>query len=102
MWIVVLMNVAIAMGCFYLARRTWRLHYKLERLERRILLLDRRVNTVLQQTTHVFEKQQVVSSNLKQRYSRLEVQIQQLQKILTLVNLGLSLWRWQRRRRPAQ
>ncbi|AMW30668.1 MULTISPECIES: hypothetical protein [Arthrospira] len=99
MWIVVLMNVAIAMGCFYLARRTWRLHYKLERLERRILLLDRRVNTVLQQTTHVFEKQQVLSSNLKGRYLRLEIQIQQLQKILTLLNLGLGLWRWQRRRR---
>lgn len=99
MWIVVSMNVAIAMGCFSLARRTWRLHYKLERLERRILLLDRRVNKVLQQTTHVFEKQQVLSSNLKRRYWRLDSQIQQLRKILTLVNFGLGLWRWQRRRR---
>lgn len=99
MWIVVSMNVTIAMGCFSLARRTWRLHYKLERLERRILLLDRRVNKVLQQTTHVFEKQQVLSSNLKRRYSRLDSQIQQLRKILTLVNFGLGLWRWQRRRR---
>lgn len=100
MWIVVvLMNVTIAIGCLMLAKRIWGLRYRLERLERRILLLDQQVDDVLKQTAHIFEKQQTLSSNLRDRYLYLQIQVQQIQKVLTLLNLGLWLWRGQKRRR---
>ncbi|MEB3886311.1 hypothetical protein [Lyngbya sp. CCY1209] len=99
MWLaVVLINVTIAVGCFYAARRIWALRYRLLRLEQRIVLLERRVDRLLRQTTQVFERQQIRTYNLKHQYLRLQIQLEQIRKILALLSLGLGIWRGRRRR----
>jgi len=99
MWLaVVLINVTIAVGCFYVAGRIWALRHRLLRLEQRALLLERRLERVLRQTTQVFERQQIRTYNLKHQYLSLQIQLEQIRKILALVSFGLGIWRGRLRR----
>ncbi len=98
---VILINVIITIFCLVVAQKVWRLRRALERTERVLLQLDRRIETVLRRSTYLITRSQQGGSQVKQQYQSLQQQIKRVRKVMALLSLSQTLvWFWLNRRRP--
>jgi hypothetical protein len=96
---VVVINLLIALLCWYTAYRVWRMGQILARVADALILAERRTDAVLSKAPRAITQQQVGTSQLRQRYRQLELQLYKAQKILALTGLSQFAWQWYTRRR---
>lgn len=90
---VVIFNVLLSLVCFYIAWKVWQLKQVLEQMERTLIVMERCTHNVLSQAPNFLLQRQNGTSQLRQHYQRLEVQIQQVQQLVGVLNLGRVAWR---------
>jgi hypothetical protein len=95
---VVVINLLISFIGFYIAGKVRRMRRTIAVVESRISAIDRCSSNVLSKSPDFFAKRQQNTRQLRRNYQQLELQLQQVQQLLTLLSLGRRLWR--RRDRP--
>ncbi|MGE5657530.1 MAG: hypothetical protein ACM37W_13070 [Actinomycetota bacterium] len=90
---VVSINVLLSGLCFYIAWKLWRIRRVLLQVENTLLSLERCSDRVLSRAPHCFSHQQGNVDKLRERYQRLEFQLQRVQQLLSLFALLGRLWR---------
>ncbi len=101
--VVVVLNVLISLLCLYVARQVWNLRRSLAATADVLTLVERNTHNVLYGAPQAISQGQLGVHSLRGRYQQLELQLQQVQKVLTVLGLVQSFWRAQSRqlrRRP--
>jgi hypothetical protein len=88
---IVCINVIIAICCLGIAQKVWRLRRSLERTERVLLRLDRRIEAILRRATFLINRGQLGSHQAKQQYQSLQQQILRVRKVMALLSLSQTL-----------
>lgn len=97
---VIFINVVIAVFCLILAQKVWQLRRALERTERVILRLDRRIEAILRRATFLIDRGQTGTSLAQQQYQSLQQQILRVRKVMALFSLSQTIvWFWLNRRK---
>ncbi len=97
---VVFINVIIALFCLVIAQKIWRLRRSLERTERVLLRLDRRIEAILRRATFLINRGQLGSSQAQKQYQSLQQQILRVRKVMALLSLSQTfVWFWLNRRK---
>ncbi|MBD1912630.1 MULTISPECIES: hypothetical protein [unclassified Leptolyngbya] len=98
--IVVLANIVLSLLCLYAAWRIWRFSQVLSHAANVLSNAEQNTHQVLYGAPEAIFQGQLGVAQLRQRYQQLIPQLQQVRQALTVVNLGLTLWRgglpWQR------
>jgi hypothetical protein len=98
---IVFINVIIAIFCLGIAQKVWRLRRALERTERLLLRLDRRIAAILRRATFLINTGQLGTQQAKQQYQSLQHQIFRIRKVMALLSLSQTLvWYGLNRRKP--
>ncbi|MGB3401074.1 MAG: hypothetical protein WBA77_00110 [Microcoleaceae cyanobacterium] len=98
---VIFINVVIAILCLIIAQKVWRLRRALERTERLVLRLDRRIEAILRRATFLIDKGQTGAYQAQQQYQSLQQQILRVRKVMALFSLSQTVvWFWLNRRKP--
>ncbi len=90
--VVVVLNTLIALMLLYVAWRVWKLKQKLEIVADRLAAYERCSHTVLYTAPEKIYTAQQNIYNLRQGNQKLEVQIQQVRQIISLLFLGRQVW----------
>ena len=90
--VVIAINLLISLCCFFLAWKFWRLRGILRRVETVVLVMELYSYNVLRMGPNFFGFRQKRAAKLRQNYRQLQLQLRQLQQILTLLNLGWKIW----------
>jgi hypothetical protein len=85
---VVVINVLLAIGCFYVAWRVWKLRLALSRAANALIAAERSTHKVLSGAPEAILKGQMGSRQLRQSYQQLEPKFQQARQALALLSLG--------------
>ncbi len=91
--IVVLINTLISVTLLYIAWRVWRLRLRLVRITNRFILTERCAHALLNKAPEAIYVGQQNFQNLRQTNQALELQVQQLRQILSLLVIGQRIWR---------
>ncbi|MBF2002441.1 MAG: hypothetical protein IGS38_17175 [Synechococcales cyanobacterium M58_A2018_015] len=95
--VVVVCNVLIAAGCWYVAWRMWRLRQALSRAAEALISAERSTRWVLHQAPLVIGQQQQDTHHLRWQYRQVERQLRHVQRLVTLLGLSQLVWRrWRR------
>ncbi|MBE7381086.1 MAG: hypothetical protein F6J95_006720 [Leptolyngbya sp. SIO1E4] len=99
--VVIGLNIAIALFGFYVAWRIWRVRQALAGFAVMLAAWERHTHWALNpdRTPDLILRGQQATASLRERYGRLEAQLQQFRRILALALLGLRLLRSGGRRR---
>ncbi len=90
--VVVVINTLISLSLLYVAWRVWKLKQRLSRIADRLTAYERCSHAVLSLAPeNIYTSEQNIYS-LKQRNQALQVQIQQVRQILSLLLLGRQIW----------
>jgi hypothetical protein len=90
--VVVVINTLISLVLLYVARRVWKLKQRLGRIADRLTAYERRCHAVLNKAPeNIYTSEQNIH-NLRQRNQALQMQIQQVQQIISLLLLGRQIW----------
>ncbi len=92
--VVISFNLLLVTVNLYIAWRIWKLSLFLVKVTETLKNVERITYSVLHGAPPPILGLQQGTHNLKQSYTQLEAQIQQLQKIITLLSLVTNLWRW--------
>ncbi|VXD20218.1 conserved hypothetical protein [Planktothrix serta PCC 8927] len=95
---VIVINILISLLCLSLARKIWMFTLMINRLEKRLILIEHRTRFVLERAPNFIDYGQRGSSQLRQNYSQLQRQLQQLQQAMGLISFAVRLG--SRRRKP--
>ncbi|OUL28024.1 hypothetical protein BV372_25315 [Nostoc sp. T09] len=91
--LVVILNILISLLLLYVAWRMWKLKQQIRIVADRLATYERYSHAVLYAAPeNIYTAQQKIS-NLRQRNQSLEVQIQQVRQIISLLFLGRQVWR---------
>lgn len=90
--LVVVLNTLIALVCLYVAWRIGKLRRQLAKIADTLTSAERSTNKVLSKGPKGIYKGQKGVHRLAERYQQLDVQLQQMQKVLALLSLGQKLW----------
>lgn len=93
--VVVILNVLIALLCFYVAWWLTKLRKKLAKAANALISAEKSTNKVLTSSPKTIYKGQKGAKALGQRYQAFERQLEQLEKVLGLLNLAPKFWRQQ-------
>ncbi len=91
--VVVVLNVLISLLCLYVAWQVWNLRRTLAVVVDAITIAERNTYAVLHGAPNAISKGQLGVHGLRERYQQLELQLQQVQKVLTVLGLLQSLLR---------
>ena len=91
--VVVVINVLISLACLYVARRIVKLRSQLAKAANAIVGAERSTHSVLNKAPKAISKGELGVNKLRSRYDKLELQLQQVQKILALIGLVQNVWR---------
>lgn len=91
--VVVVLNTLISLILLYVAWQVWKLKQKLEIVADRLAAYERCSHAVLYATPEKIYIAQQSIYNLRQGNQKLEVQIQQVRQIISLLFLGRQVWR---------
>ncbi len=97
--IVLVINLIISLICLYVAGKIWRYRQILAKVADRVNAADRSTYKVLHAAPNAIIKGQKGTRSLRQQYQQLEIQIQQIQKIMVILKLGQKIWRRSKNRR---
>lgn len=89
---VVIFNLSIALINLYLALKIWKLRQTLSKFTQTLSKCERTFHCLLCPTPEILFQGKHNIHNLKQDYQRLELQIQQLRQMFSLVSLGYKVW----------
>ncbi|MBW4519284.1 MAG: hypothetical protein KME16_06230 [Scytolyngbya sp. HA4215-MV1] len=90
--VVLIINVLLALICLWVAWKLRQLRRTLARVIDTLLYVEQVIYQVLHSAPDAILKGQSGSYRLQQQYQNLQIQLQRLQQILVLVNLGRTLW----------
>ena len=99
---VAILNVMIALFCFYMAFRIWKVRRTLTRVADTLLVVERRTHAALHNAPEAILQGRVSSRQARQTYQQLEVQLQRARQALALLGLGQQVWKWQGSQRAAR
>lgn len=90
------LNLVIALFCFYVAWRLWRLSKTLGAVADALVNWDRNANYILDPAVvpPAILLGQMGTASLRQRYSRLQLQVQRLEQLMAVVGLLPMASRW--------
>jgi hypothetical protein len=89
---VVICNVLIGLVCLIVAWQIWRLKSTIAAITRSIVGIEQAVYDVLHPAPEVILKGQSGTAQLRQNYQNLGPQLERLERILAIVNLGRTVW----------
>ena len=89
---IVIINVLIASILLYIARRLWLLRQKFQRINNKLIAINRSAGAALAGTPNAIYKGQMGLSQLKQRNEPLQVQILRVRQVLSLLSVGQQAW----------
>ncbi|MEC4982740.1 MAG: hypothetical protein SAJ37_23870 [Oscillatoria sp. PMC 1068.18] len=95
---VVVCNLAIAVINLYLAWRIWKIRRVLAQVTITLNNVERSIYNIFHPAPRLIYLGQKGTSNLRGRYQKLQVQLQRVQLLLTVLSLGLAAFRQQNRR----
>nr|ADN15986.1 conserved hypothetical protein [Gloeothece verrucosa PCC 7822] len=95
--VVISCNLALTVLNIYIAVRLWRLRRTLIRVTRTLTYVERRINRIFYSAPEFVLKGQQGTYVLRLYYQQLGFQLEQLQKLVSLINLGFTIWRRQTR-----
>ncbi|MEM9539264.1 MAG: hypothetical protein AAGA60_07090 [Cyanobacteria bacterium P01_E01_bin.42] len=90
--LVVVFNCILAIANFYIAWRILRLRKTLAGVTQTLISVDRTLYNTLHPAPRYIYMAQTGSARLRDRYGKLEIQLQKVQKFLTILNLILKIW----------
>lgn len=90
--VVIVINLLISLICLLVAKQVWKLRKKLAKAADGIFSAERKTYKALHGAPPKIYKGQQGISKLHQKYDRLELQRQKLQKVLGLVNMVQKVW----------
>lgn len=94
---VIICNLLLTLFNIYLIVCLWRLRRTLVRVTKTLNFVERRIHNIFYPAPEFVMKGQQGSTNLRYSYQKLLIQVERLQKFVTVINLGLRLWRRQKR-----
>jgi len=83
---VIIINVVISMICLYLAAKLWKIGKKVDKAANAILRADRGTYNVLHKAPRAIAKGETGTRNLRQKYQKLQKQVQTMRQLLLVVN----------------
>ncbi len=89
---VIVINILISLLCLYLARKIWMFTLMINRLEKRLIIMERRTRFILERAPNFINYGQRGSSQLRQNYSQLQRQLQQLKQAMGLISFAVRFW----------
>ena len=98
--VVVVINLAIALILFYLAWQLWQLRQRLANVANSLIAAERSTHAVLRGAPASISLGQQGIHRLRQGNKPLQLQLQQVRQVLSLVALGQQSWRRFYRRTP--
>ncbi|BAY26941.1 hypothetical protein NIES2100_67570 [Calothrix sp. NIES-2100] len=90
--LVVVINTLISFALLYVAWRVWKLKQQLRIITDRLSYYESCSHTLLYAAPEKISSAQQSIYNLRQGNQRLEVQIQQIRQIISLLFLGRQMW----------
>lgn len=90
--IVVIFNLIIALVLLYVAGRVWLLRQKLKRINNTLIALERSTQAALVGTPNAIYQGQTGIYQLKERNEPLQLQIQRMKQVLSLLAIGQQVW----------
>lgn len=90
---VIVTNLLISLLCWYSVKRIWILRRRFATVARAVEKYERNTHRVLSGAPSAILKGQTGTASLRKQTQRLEVQVQRLQQILSLLSLGRLTWR---------
>jgi hypothetical protein len=95
---VIVFNCLLTLVNFYVAWKILRLRKTIASATKTLISVDRTLYNILHPAPHYIYMAQKGSANLSDRYSKLEGQLQKVQKLLNLLTFVLKVWprRWRK------
>ncbi|HEY9741048.1 MAG TPA: hypothetical protein V6C90_11210 [Coleofasciculaceae cyanobacterium] len=90
--LVVVLNVLISLLCLYVAWQVWNLRRALATAVDVLTNVERSTYAVLNGAPNAISQGQLGVHGLRERYQQLELQLQQVQQVLTVLGLIQSVW----------
>jgi len=90
--IVVIFNLIIAAILLYVASRVWLIRQKLRRITNKLIVIERSTQVALSITPNAIYQGQMGIYQLKQGNEPLQLQIQRLRQVLSLLTIGQQTW----------
>jgi hypothetical protein len=97
--LVIAVNLLITCVNCYIAWQVWQWRHKFRKMARVLTKVEHRCHGVLSPAAKIIMTGQQGTQTLKQLYGQLNRQLQQLQKLLTVLGWMPLLWRSLRRRK---
>jgi hypothetical protein len=97
--VVVVFNVLVSLLCWYVAWQVWNLRRALALAAQVLTLAELSTYDVLHNAPNAISVGQLGVHGLRERYQQLELQLQQVQQVLTLLGLGQRILQFTMRRR---
>ncbi len=91
--VVVCFNVLIALLCFYIAFRAWKLRQTLGKVADTLLTVERKAHSLLYGAPEAIVKGQCGVNYLRLQYQQLEPQLQQARQAIAMLSLGNKILR---------
>ena len=98
--IVIIINLLIATGCWYVAWRVWKLRSALSKAADALISAERATHRVLSGAPQGIGRGETGTRHLRQQYRLLEVKLLRVQQILKLLGLGQLVWQWYGKKLP--
>lgn len=93
---VVVANFLIGITCLFIARKVWQIKHKIAAINERLIYLEIVIGRVLQPAPNAIMKAQRSTGKLRDRCEQLGIKYEQMQKVVAVVSLGQSFWRYRR------
>lgn len=90
---VIICNGMIGLICLFVAWQLWKLKHKLSGIANTLISAEHATHKVLNPAPGYIVKGQTGFQHLGDRYGKLELQLAQVQQILSLFSLGQLVWR---------
>jgi len=95
--VVVVLNVLISLLCLYVAWQVWNLRRVISSTTDAVLLAERNTYKVLHGAPEAISQGQEGIGGARDSYQQLELQLQKIQQVLTLLSLVQRVWGLSRR-----
>lgn len=96
--LVVILNLIISVLCLYVARQVWNVRLALAAATKALTDAERNTHKTLSGAPNAISQGQLGVKGMRESYQQLEVQLQQVQRVVVLLGLVQKIWSGQSRR----